>query len=75
MGSASKNDYLVIYEQGEDGAWGAHAPDLEGVFALGRTREECEDRMRGAMALHLEVLQADGVGAPTPACSAGYISA
>jgi len=69
------NDYLVIYEQGEDGAWGAHAPDVEGVFALGRTRAECEDRMRGAMALHLEVLQEDGAGVPTPACSAGYISA
>jgi predicted RNase H-like HicB family nuclease len=30
-------DYLVIYEQAEDGGWGAHSPDVEDVFALGET--------------------------------------
>jgi predicted RNase H-like HicB family nuclease len=28
-------DYLVIYGRAEDGAWGAHSPDVEGVFAVG----------------------------------------
>lgn len=69
------NDYLVIYEQGEDGAWGAQAPDLEGVFALGKTREECEARMRGAIALHFELLKEQGASAPVPVHSAGYIAA
>ena len=40
--------YLVLYEQGEDGAWGAYSPDLEGVFALGRTRDEVTARMHEA---------------------------
>ncbi len=42
-------EYLVIYEQAEDGGWGAHSPDVEGVFALGRTREEVEARMAEAL--------------------------
>lgn len=25
------NDYLIIYERAEDGGWGAHSPDVEGV--------------------------------------------
>src|SRR3978361_167519 len=27
-------DYLSIYEQAEDVAWGAHSPDVDGVFEL-----------------------------------------
>ena len=34
--------YLVIYEQAEDGGRGAHSPDVEGVFALGERRGEVE---------------------------------
>ena len=43
------NTYLVIYERAEDGAWGAHKPDVEGVFALGETGEEVEARTAEAM--------------------------
>lgn len=39
-------NYLVIYEQAPDGGWGAHSPDVDGVFALGETRGEVELRMR-----------------------------
>jgi predicted RNase H-like HicB family nuclease len=46
--------YLVIYEQADDGGWGAHSPDVEGVFALGSTRGEVEERMAEALAAHLE---------------------
>jgi predicted RNase H-like HicB family nuclease len=42
-------EYLVIYEQAEDGGWGAHSPDVEGVYALGPTREEVEARMAEAL--------------------------
>ena len=69
------NDYLIIYEQGADGGWGAQAPDLPGVFALGRTRDECEQRMRGAVELHLEVLREEGAAIPSAVHSAGYIAA
>jgi len=74
-GLPAMNDYLVIYEQGEDGGWGAHAPDLQGVFALGVTRGECEDRMRGAIQLHFELLHEEGSEIPVPVHTAGYIAA
>ena len=46
-------DYLVIYEQADDGGWGAHSPDVEGVLALGATRDEAETRIAEALAAHL----------------------
>jgi predicted RNase H-like HicB family nuclease len=49
--------YLVIYEQADDGGWGAHSPDVEGVFALGSTRGEVEERMAEALAAHLEYVR------------------
>ncbi len=65
--------YLVIYEQGEDGAWGAYSPDLEGVFALGRTRDEVESRMQEAVEAWIELLTEEGKPVPEPCHEAGYI--
>src|ERR1700712_1709850 len=31
-GAFAMRDYLVIYEVTEDGSWGAHSPDVDGVF-------------------------------------------
>lgn len=67
------NKYLVIYEQGEDGAWGAYSPDLEGVFALGRTRDEVESRMQEAVEAWIELLNEDGKPLPKSSHEAGYI--
>jgi predicted RNase H-like HicB family nuclease len=60
------NHYLVIYEQAEDGAWGAHSPDVEGVFALGETREEVEAGMAEALSAHLSHLRESGQPIPKP---------
>jgi predicted RNase H-like HicB family nuclease len=68
-------DYLVIYEQAEDGAWGAHSPDVEGVFALGATREEVESRIAEALAAHLEHLRESGRPVPDPRTDAGRVAA
>jgi predicted RNase H-like HicB family nuclease len=68
-------DYLVIYEQAEDGVWGAHSPDVEGVFALGRTREEVESRMAEALTAHLAHLRDCGRPVPDPHTDAGRIAA
>jgi predicted RNase H-like HicB family nuclease len=68
-------DYLVIYEQAEDGAWGALIPDVEGVFALGETREEVERNMREAMAAHLEFIRERGEPVPEPRTVAGRVAA
>jgi predicted RNase H-like HicB family nuclease len=68
-------DYLVVYEQAEDGGWGAHSPDVEGVFALGRTRAEVEARMAEALSAHLEHLREQGKPLPEPRTDAGRVPA
>ena len=68
-------EYLVVYEQAEDGGWGAHSPDVEGVFALGATREEVERRMAEALAAHLEHLRDRGQPIPEPRTDAGRVAA
>lgn len=68
-------DYLVIYEQAEDGGWGAHSPDVEGVFAAGSTRAEAESRITEALAAHLSELAAQGEAIPQPRTAAGHVAA
>ena len=48
------SEYTVILEHGEDGAWGAFLPDPSGVFALGESRLDVEERMREAIGAALE---------------------
>ena len=67
--------YLVIYERADDGGWGAHSPDVDGVFALGSSREEVEARMAEALAAHLEFLRGRGEPLPEPRTAAGHIAA
>lgn len=67
--------YLVIYEQAEDGGWGAHSPDVEGVFALGGTRAEVEVRMAEALSAHLAFLRDEGLPLPEPHTDAGHVAA
>jgi predicted RNase H-like HicB family nuclease len=66
--------YLVIYERAEDGGWGAHSPDVEGVFALGDTREEVEARMIEALSAHLDYLRERGQQIPEPRTDAGHVA-
>ena len=68
-------EYLVIYEQGDDGGWGAHSPDVEGVFALGTSRAEVETRMAEALAAHLAMLRERGEPLPRPRTDAGHVAA
>lgn len=70
------NTYLVVYERAEDGGWGAYLPDIDGVVALGRTREEVEDGMRVALGAYLDWLKERGETAPAPSsCEVGFIAA
>jgi predicted RNase H-like HicB family nuclease len=68
-------DYLVTYEQADDGGWGAHSPDVEGVFALGETRDEAETRIAEALAAHLAYLRQSGRPVPEPHTQAGRVAA
>ena len=68
-------EYLVIHETAEDGAWGAWLPDIYGVVALGKTRDEVESRMREALAAYAEYEREEGRELPATRNYAGYASA
>ena len=68
-------NYLVIYEQADDGAWGAHSPDVEGVFALGASRAQVEQRISEALSAHLAYLRESGRPVPDPHTDAGRVPA
>jgi predicted RNase H-like HicB family nuclease len=68
-------EYLVIYEQADDGGWGAHSPDVDGVIALGKTRDEVEARMTEALGAHLAFLRETGQPVPEPRTDAGRVAA
>ena len=57
--------YMVVIERGET-SWGAHVPDLPGCVAVGETREEVLQLIRGAIELHIDGLKEDGLPVPTP---------
>ncbi|MFI5003949.1 MAG: type II toxin-antitoxin system HicB family antitoxin [Solirubrobacterales bacterium] len=67
-------EYVVIYEQGDTGGWGAHSPDLPGCYALGDSRAEVEDNMREAIVGHLEELRRRGQTTPKASNFVGVVS-
>lgn len=69
------SEYLVIYEQADDGAWGAYLPDLPGVVALGVTRAEVTERIEEALSAYAEDLRERGESLPIPHHTAGTAGA
>lgn len=67
-------EYLVIFEQGKDGGWGAYAPDLPGLGVAAETREEVASLIRDGIKIYLEELQEDGLPVPEARTSAEQIS-
>lgn len=67
-------EYLVIYEQGKDGGWGAYAPDLPGLGVAAETREEVATLIRDGIQIYLEELREDGLPIPEPSTTAERIS-
>lgn len=68
------SEYLVIFEQGKDGGWGAYAPDLPGLGVAAETREEVEALIRDGISVYLEELRGDGLPIPVRTASAALIS-
>ena len=68
-------EYVVIYEQAENGAWGAYLPDLPGVVALGSTRTEAAERIKEALGAWAEDLRGRGETLPRPHHAAGTVAA
>lgn len=57
-----KHNYLIIYEQAEDGSITAHAPELQpgAVVSTGRDYEEARQMITEAISIYLEEMQASG---------------
>ena len=68
------HDYLVIYEQGKDGGWGAYAPDLPGLGVAAETREEVGQLISEGIKLYIEELREDGLPLPGPMITAERVS-
>jgi predicted RNase H-like HicB family nuclease len=69
------SEYVVIYEQADDGRWGAYIPGLPGVVALGATRDEVAAGIEEAMSAYAEDLRERGVSLPAPHHSTGTVAA
>lgn len=69
------SEYVVIYEQAEDGGWGAYLPDLPGVVALGDTRSEVSERIQEALSAYSEELRQRGESLPAPHHASGIVAA
>ncbi len=67
-------NYLVIYERGKDGGWGAYAPDLPGLGVAAETREEVATLIRESIQIYIEELRTDGLSIPEPSTFAERIS-
>jgi predicted RNase H-like HicB family nuclease len=68
-------EYLVIYEQAEDGGWGVYVPDLPGCTSHGDTREEAERNIPEAIQLYLAQLERHGLPVPQATSIPGFASA
>lgn len=69
------SEYVVIYEQADDGGWGAYLPDVPGVVALGSTREEAAERIQEALEAYAEDLHDRGETLPPPHHATGTVAA
>ena len=62
--------YLVVIESGPNSrgieTFSAFSPDVPGCFATGKTREEVEQRMQGALQSHIEWMLEDNDPLPEP---------
>ena len=67
-------DYLVIFEQGKDGGWGAYAPDLPGLGVAAETRGEVSQLIEEGIKLYIEELREDGLPIPEPTTTAALVS-
>jgi len=64
--------YAVVIEQASEG-FSAYVPDLPGCVAAGKSAEEAERLIRGAIEIHLPGLREDGELIPDPVSRVEYI--
>ena len=65
-------EYLVVYEQSEDG-WGAYVPDLPGLGIVAGTFEEAQQLIAEGIVFHIEGLKEHGDPVPKPSARSAYV--
>jgi predicted RNase H-like HicB family nuclease len=64
--------YAVVIEP-QASNYSAYVPDLPGCVATGTTVEQIEERIREAVAFHLDGLREGGLPVPPPSSEVGYV--
>ena len=64
--------YAIVIEKAESN-YAAYVPDLPGCITTGKTIEETEEEIRGAIDLHLRGMREDGLPIPEPSSSVDYV--
>lgn len=64
--------YKVVVEPDADGGYVASAPSVPGVYEQGETLDEAFERMREALAFHLDCMLEEGEEIP-PSDAAGRL--
>jgi predicted RNase H-like HicB family nuclease len=64
--------YAIVIEKSANN-YAAYVPDLPGCVATGTTVEETEQRLREAIALHIEGMTEDGLPVPEPSSLVDYV--
>jgi len=66
--------YLIIIERGEDGKYGAYAPDLPGCAVVGYdSPEQAKESIGLAVEMHVQGMMEDGLAIPEPSCQGDYV--
>lgn len=65
--------FLIVIEKSSDN-FSAYSPDLPGCVATGATREEVEQNMHEAVAMHVQGMREDHQSIPQTSSFAEYIA-
>lgn len=65
--------YLIVIEKTNHN-YSAYLPDIPGCIATGKTMEEVKKNIAGALAMHLQGLDKDGLSSPEPKAKADYVA-
>jgi predicted RNase H-like HicB family nuclease len=68
-------EYLVVFEQADDGSTSAFVPDLPGCVTCGETPDEAKSMIQVTIRLHLDSLRSHGEPIPKPSATACLIPA
>jgi len=58
--------YVAIFEQADDGGWGAYVPDLPGCVSWGPSREDAARNVRDAIETYIDGLRELNEPIPEP---------